>query len=347
MTTNGYPPERRKRSERQLIHPPRANDRIVLPAGFGTRFSVYVYTQDVFDWREKPAGGAETVRYIPEFQRLAEAHGVIPTYLLNYQMAMSGATRDILAPIAEAGRCVIGAQLHPWNTPPFDEGEAPPQSYAGNLTTDLEYAKIATLTQVLTTQFGVRPTVYRSGRYGVGAATAHILTKLGYRMDVSVRPRFDYRVDGGPNFLGHDAHPFWAGPDAMLIEMPIGATFTGHLRRFGRYLYPRIIGFPTVAGAFARAGALSRVALTSEDMPAQAVKEAVRTMDADGMLCLNFSLHSTSLAPGHSPYVRDSADLNALYRWWEEMFTFLAQAKIKPIATDAAIAAAWAMRPTG
>ena len=90
---------------------------------------------------------------------------------------------------------------------------------------------------------------------------------------------------------------------------------------------------------------MSRVALTSEDMPASDVKTAVRTMKADGISCLNFALHSTSLAPGHSPYVRDSADLNALYRWWEEMFTFLAQSNIAPIATDAAIAAAWAMRP--
>ena len=344
MTTNGYPPERRIRNQRLLIHPPRATDRIFLSRDFGTRFTVFVYTQEVFDWQQKGVSGSEAAQHIPEFQRLAEAHGVIPTYLLNYQMAMSGGVRDVLGPIAETGRCVIGAQLHPWSTPPLHAGAETRESYAGKLDADMERAKIETLTTILTSQFGVRPVIYRAGRFGVGPNTAHILSALGYRMDVSVRPHFDHRADGGPNFMRHDARPFWAGPDAMLIEMPVGASFTGALRRFGRYLYPRIVGSRNLAGTFARSGLLSRVALTPEDMPTINVKDAVRAMADDGMSCLNFSLHSTSLVPGHSPYVRNSADLNAFYCWWEEMFLFLAQRQIKPVATDTIIAAAWASR---
>jgi hypothetical protein len=44
--------------------------------------------------------------------------------------------------------------------------------------------------------------------------------------------------------------------------------------------------------------------------------------------------------------VLDSADLNGFYRWWEDMFTFLEQQSIKPIATDAIVAAAWSLRPS-
>jgi hypothetical protein len=346
MTTNGYLPDRRVRSQRQLIQPPRAADRITLPTDFGTRFTVYVYTQEVFNWQETIVGGGDSVQHVPEFQHIAEAHGVIPTYLLNYQMAMSGAVRDIIAPIAEAGRCVIGAQLHPWSTPPEAADQNPRLSYAGKLAFDVEQAKIETLTRVITTQFGVRPTVYRAGRYGVGPNTAAILTKLGYRMDVSIRPGFDYRHDGGPNFANHDARPFWAGPESMLIAMPMGACFTGSLRQFGRYLYPRAVGSRRIAGALARSGLISRVALTPEDMPLAEVKNAVQLMADDGISCLNFAFHSTSLAPGHSPYVLDSADLNGFYRWWEDMFTFLEHQSIKPIATDAIVAAAWSLRPS-
>ena len=43
-------------------------------------------------------------------------------------------------------------------------------------------------------------------------------------------------------------------------------------------------------------------------------------------------------------YVKTSADLNSFYRWWDEMFAYLAELDVKPIASDSLIAAAWATR---
>jgi len=192
--------------------------------------------------------------------------------------------------------------------------------------------------------FGQRPQIFRAGRYGVGPNTATLLSQAGYRMDVSVRPRFDYRADGGPDFRRHDARPFWAGPEQMLIALPMGSCYTGWLRRTGNRLQDAAKRRPKIGGALARSGALSRVALTPEDMPIADAKDAVRALLSDGIQMLNFAMHSPSLCPGHTPYVKTSAELNEFYRWWEEMFAFLASLNVRPIAADAIIAAAWATR---
>ena len=305
---------------------------------------MFVNTQESFERTDKVQGAGETIQHLPEFQRIAEAHGLIPTYMLNHVVAMSGPAHDVLGPIAEAGHCVIGAQLHPWATPPYDEERSPENSYAGNLPAALEAAKIDSLTNAIATHFGQRPVIYRAGRYGVGANTAQLLGAAGYRMDVSVRPRFDYRADGGPDFTRHDARPYWTGNGSMLIELPVGACFTGKLRRFGRYLQHHAQGRPNLGGLLARSGALSRVALTPEDMPLEDAKEAVRVMLGDGLQMLNFAMHSPCLSPGFTPYVKTSADLNTFYRWWEDMFSFLESLNVRPIASDAIIAAAWATR---
>ena len=130
----------------------------------------------------------------------------------------------------------------------------------------------------------------------------------------------------------------------MLIALPVGACYTGWARRAGMVLYEGTRNRPKLRGAMARSGALARIALTPEDMPLADVKEAIRVMLNDGAQMFSFAMHAPSLSPGHTPYVRTSADLNALYRWWEEMFSFLDENNVRPIASDALIAAAWATR---
>ncbi len=344
MSTTGLRPDRRRRTNGALIYPARVTDRIRFPTDFGRRFTIFIYTQETFARTESPANPRDVIRTIPEFQRMAEAHGVIPTYLLNYPVAMSGAAHEIIGAMAENGRAVLGALLQPWATPPFDEELTSANSYAGNLALALERAKIASLSEAIASHFSVQPVIYSAGRYGVGPNTAALLSQAGYRMDVSVRPRFDYRSDGGPDFSRHDARPFWAGPDTMLIELPVGACYTGTMRRFGPLLQRLVMQRNGLGGLLARGNAFARIALTPEDMPIADAKEAVNVMLADGIQLLSFAMHAPSLLPGHTPYVKSSAELNLLYRWWEEMFAYLASRDIKPIASDAAVAAAWAAR---
>src|SRR3546814_2605368 len=117
--------------------------------------------------------------------------------------------------------------------PPFDEAPTRANSYPGNLPRAIEAAKLDVLTDAIVAAFGVRPRLYRAGRYGIGPATTALLAERGYRLDSSIRSRYDYRHDGGPDFgaIGNDA--FWRDAHRRVIELPLTTVFTGLGRRGG------------------------------------------------------------------------------------------------------------------
>ena len=81
--------------------------------------------------------------------------------------------------MVEAGECDVGTQLHPWVNPPFDEAVTPANSFTGNLPVPLQRAKLHALTDAIEAATGMRPTVYRAGRYGIGRHTARLLARGG------------------------------------------------------------------------------------------------------------------------------------------------------------------------
>jgi hypothetical protein len=63
------------------------------------------------------------------------------------------------------------------------------------------------------------------------------------------------------------------------------------------------------------------------------VDEAIRGIDMaldDGLPLLVFSFHSPSLEAGHTSYVRDAGELDALYDWWRRVLTYLDMRGVKP-----------------
>ncbi len=314
-------------------------------ADFGRRFSIFVDTEEEFDWT-KPQSRSQTatshIAYLPEFQALADAHGIEPCYLIDYPVAGTPAAAAIMRHLVEGGKCSVGTQLHPWVNPPFDEEVNLFNSFVGNLPRELEAAKLSVLTAAIKDNVGITPICYRAGRYGVGPNTAELLAAAGYKADLSVRPSFDYRHEGGPDFRASAFRPYWTGPDAALLELPLGVSYTGYVRKLGKLIYPRIQG--RVRAAFARSGMLSRVALTPEDMPAADVKDAISAMLDDGLVYLSFSFHSPSVAPGHTPYVRNSAELSDFYQWWDHILGFLNRRGVLPISLPDVVAAAEASR---
>jgi hypothetical protein len=340
-------PNRRKRNQGRLDHPSRAADRVKFQSTFGTRFVVFVDTEEEFDWRaprSRDSVSTNTIRHLPEFQEVMIAHGVKPVYMIDYPVADNERAAAVLAEMVASGGCDVGSQLHPWVNPPFDEDVNTLNSYAGNLPVELERAKLTALTDRIEKTIGVRPTVYRAGRYGIGENTGRLLEEAGYRVDTSVRPLFDYSFEGGPSFMKHDPRPYWAGPQGDLLELPLGVTFTGQLRRYGRLLFGDGESHNNRIAALARSGMLARVALTPEGMPLDDVKRAVDHMIKDDLRVLSFSFHSPSLAPGHTPYVRTSADLMNFYGWWDKLLAYLAEIGVVPASIDEVVSAAWSMR---
>ncbi|UIJ43691.1 polysaccharide deacetylase family protein [Sphingomonas cannabina] len=323
-------------------HPPlpALGDRVRWPADFGQRFTIFVDTEEEFDWSAPLARDACSVRAtgaIPAAARRFSETGAALTFLVDHPIVTDPASIEHLRTALAEGAHAVGTQLHPWVNPPFDEAINPRNSFAGNLPRALEAAKLDLLTDAITDAFG-QPKVYRAGRYGIGPATLALLAERGYRFDSSIRPGYDYSGEGGPIFLDHGNHAFRT-PEGV-IELPLTTVYTGRARRGGAALY-RIAGVvPKGRGLLARTGLLARVALTPEGMPLSDALEAVRVAAGEGVTLLNFSFHSPSLEPGHTPYVRDAQDLAAFWRWWDAMLTLLDRLGIASASLDEIVAAA-------
>jgi len=316
-----------------LLEPPKAADLATFSSEFGQRFIVTVDTEEEFDWDaplNRDRHGVATVPALRKFQQFCEGFGVVPTYLIDYPVANSALTSQVLGEAVSSGRAEIGVQLHPWVNPPFEEEISEFNSYAGNLGFELERQKFLQLREKIESVFGIAPQIYRAGRYGLGPRTSEILTEFGIAIDTSVRSHFDYSGKGGPNYRSHPLQPYWVDRERRLLELPLTTVYWGPLRQLGNVIYPHLWRTPTARGVLARTGLLERIPLTPEGVTAD---EALRGVDIaidEGLPVLVFSFHSPSLAPGHTPYVRTDEDLDALYDWWRTLFAHLERRGVKP-----------------
>lgn len=305
--------------------PATAAERIAWPDDFGRRFLVTVDVEEEFDWSvplDRRHRSTRAMRAFGPAHRRFAAAGVGLACMVDYPVAVDPASVAILSEVLADGRSEMGAQLHAWVTPPHDEVVDPVNSHAGNLPRALEAAKLDRLTDAIAAAFGVRPRIFRSGRYGLGPATLSLLAERSYRIDSSMRALHDYGAGGGMDFSRIDAHGFRR--DGM-VELPLTSVYTGMLRRRGADLYAGAGRVPHGRGVLARMGLLSRVPLTPEGVGICDALAAIDQAVADDIPLLTFSFHSPTLEPGHTPYVRDAKDRAMFDRWWDAVFERLAR----------------------
>lgn len=285
--------------------------------------------EEDFDWNGpfiRTSSRVTSMRSQYKAHRVFERYGVIPTYLVDFPVASQDEGRGPLKELLEAKQCEIGAQLHPWVNPPFVEVISNRNSYPGNLPMVVEYDKLLALTNMLEEAFGMRPRIYRAGRYGFGPNTAEILRHLGYLVDTSMMPCWNYAPQGGPDFRTVRAEPFWIDRDRMVLEMPISVALVGRAARLapglaGGLFNPISEGIGLTA-AVARLGLIERIRLTPEGIAIDEGKRLIRQMLADGQRVFVLTYHSPSLEPGGTPYVRTSEDLTRFLVWLEEFYDF-------------------------
>lgn len=289
---------------------------------------VVVDTEEEFDW-SKPHSRDETSTLAMECQVRAHEifgrYGIKPTYVIDYPVASQETGYAPLKELYDSGLCQVGAHLHPWVSPPFDEEVCNLNSYPGNLPRALEKEKLVRLTDEIEKRFGQRPTIYKAGRYGVGPETAGILAELGYKIDASVVPQTDLRAEEGPDFRQCGARPYWFG-DAGLLELPLSVGFSGIFSGLGRAgwgLLDTPVGRALKLTAISsRLRLLDRLVLTPEGITHEEHKRLTRTMLASGHRVFSFTYHSPSLKPGCTPYVRDDNDLALFLDRFDRFFDF-------------------------
>ncbi|MCH8923958.1 MAG: hypothetical protein IIA67_12520 [Planctomycetes bacterium] len=205
--------------------------------------------------------------------------------------------------------------------PPIDEPIEPRNSYLCNLPLSLQEEKIGRLTEAIETAFGARPTTFKAGRYGLDFRTIPFLQSLGYTVDTSVIAYMDLTADEGPDYLGFGNEPFRLTPPLAppsnghlpLLEIPcsVGFTrrpFTRWSRMHHRLSHDRLRLLRPI-GVLWHTHLLRKIVLTPEGTHVDDQLRLLRTMAKQPDVVLNVTLHSPSIQPGNTPYVRSEDEL--------------------------------------
>jgi hypothetical protein len=293
------------------------------------RIIISIDTEEDFDWSAPFSPQSKAVHSMSRQhlgQQVLERYGVKPIYLCDFPIADQEAAYRWLRELNEAGRCEIGAQLHPWVNPPQIEEVNERNSFLCNLPLDLQRAKLRALTERLTETLGVRPTVYKAGRHGADASLPDLLKPLGYKVDMSFNPIRDYRPQGGPDHTCYPHTPFWLDQDRQLLSIPLTANVMGALRgdwlRFSDLVWSRTAERFKMASIFRRLNLMNRVALTPEGIPLREAKQLTHFLIEGGHRIFSLCYHSTSLTPGSTPYVRNEKELRRFLGWLDSYLEF-------------------------
>jgi hypothetical protein len=289
---------------------------VSLPSDGPPLLQVVVDTEEEFDWSRpfsRKTTGVRNVAHQLKTQAVFERYGVKPTYVVDYPVASQSIGYGPLRELLADGRCDIGAHLQPWVNPPFVEDVNYLSSYPGNLPPEIEREKLAVLTGTIERNLGVRPSVYRAGRYGLGPRSLGLLDRLGYEIDASVLPGVDLSRRFGPDFSAFGPQPFRFGANGRRLGIPLTVGHVGALATRARALYPwldtRSADRFMLKAAASRLRLMERIQLSPEGFTLVEQVRLVRTLLARGQRIFNLSYHSPSLMPGGAPYVRDDDDL--------------------------------------
>jgi hypothetical protein len=279
---------------------------------------VVIDTEEEFDWScefSRDYTAVKSMKWIARVQDIFDEYGITPTYVIDYPIVSQEEGYRPLLEVYEAGRCVIGAHLHPWVNPPYIEEVSRTNSFPGNLPYELESKKLEVLGQMIGEKFGSFPVIYKAGRYGVGPRTAEILEGQGYEVDLSVCPHMDWSSEGGPNFDHHVSWPYWFGIHRRMLELPLTSGYSGLLRQWGSGLHEvasrPALGWLHGVGIMARLGLLNKVRLTPEGFFEAELISLMKALYQDGLRVFNLAFHSPSVEPGNTPYVNSLSELES------------------------------------
>ena len=290
---------------------------------------VVIDTEEEFDWAQpfdRSNDSVQAMQDIGRAQRLFDEFGIRPTYVIDYPVASQETGYAPLREFASSGRAQIGAHLHPWVSPPFEEPVNAQNSYPGNLPAPLEETKLQELLAAITRNFGTRPHIYKAGRYGLGPNSAKTLCEAGFTIDLSLCSAFDFRGDGGPDYSLHDARPYFSGPEQSLLGIPTTGAFVGRAGAYSPGLY-RLANTPTLRslrtpGILSRLGIVERLLLSPEGHAFEDLVRLTHSLFRCGIRTFSFSFHSPSMRPGCTPYVRNERELHEFLNTCRRYFEF-------------------------
>lgn len=288
-----------------------------LPSGLPPTLFVIVDTEEEFNWGaplSRDNTSVAAMGKIDRFQSVMNRHRITPTYVIDYPVSHQRDGHALLKEFADSGLCRIGAHLHPWVSPPYVEAVTRRNSFGCCLDANVEAEKIRILRDDIAEHLGRRPTVFKAGRYGFGPSTATALEALDFEVDVSVNPRMNYSSEGGPSFDDFDTQPYFFGNSRQLLEIPCSTDYAGITAGNIAPALHRAISAPALqplrAVAIAsRLGLVNKIMLSPEGSTLEEMQQLTRSLLARQVRTFSLTLHSPSVEPGCTPYVRNAREL--------------------------------------
>lgn len=294
------------------------------------KFILTIDTEADNQWTHGIPISTRNIRNIPRLQELCDRYHVLPTYLVTSEVCEDAFAREILREYVRKGDAEVGAHLHSWTTPPFEDTEGLRfndryHPFATELSDSLLGSKILNLTRQIENSFGLRPTSFRSGRYGFDGRVARVLIKHGYLVDSSVTPLVDWSDTsgmpggaGGMNFSDARIEPHAINSDGKTLwEIPITILPTRFPLTTSDRLTRLYLRFDrSIPSAMMRKLYLGNQPLWFRPYKHTTLPDFVRLLRIADRKRLGFIVmmfHSSELMAGGSPYWKDESDLDKLY----------------------------------
>ncbi len=243
------------------------------------------------------------------------------TLLCSHAVFQSADACRVLEEMRDHHGCEIGAHLHHWSTPPFENDELFCQGQP--LRTDridrgLLEARLASLLKAGSDFQGAPLTSFRMGRWDCKNILFPMLSAHGILADSSICPLRAYK-DGADHFLA-PAQPYWAlGRATPFLEIPITQI---PLLTWLPGLWQRCFANSPARDRFHFLAALSGSPFWHGDAVMRLCVRLLRLRRQD-VLCVFW--HSTEIVAGCSPHVPDekAADravsrILDFFRWLRE-----------------------------
>jgi hypothetical protein len=311
-----------------------------------TPFVVTVDTEEEWDWSSGyPIGPTRTanIHRLPKFQAVCERHHAAVTYFVNHAVLVDPAARDVILQLSQRPRVEIGMHIHPWNTPPLQTYEKVPvrDSFLHNLPSELAIAKLNAVHAAFAA-CGLEPISFRGGRYSTGPLIQTWLREHAFVADVSVLPYTRWVDDGAPDYRTRGPEPVRLPGTPPLWELPLSLAFTRLPFAFWnnvlsiaekpplRYLH--------VVGILQKLGVFRKSWLNFENPFWEGMRALIRSLHRAGVPYLCFTIHSSSLLPGGSPYAMSPGDVDRFFGRLNESLNWLAGEEAFSAATIAEIA---------
>lgn len=318
-------------------------------------FIISIDTEGDNQWDHGRDLTVENIKYVPRFQDLCNKYFIRPTYLVTSEVCDDPFAKEIFQDYLKADKAEIGAHLHSWTTPPFQDREGyrfndENHAFATELPGELLEEKVRYLTDQIESSFGVQPLSFRSGRFGFNSRLARILSENKYLVDSSVTPYSSWSIHkgipggaGGPDFIDKTAFPYeYRFDKTSLVEIPVTILPT----RFPLNRYPDLAGhyFKNVDNNFILK-VFRKLFFVNQPMWFRPhswmnmglFKELLSESQYLKLPFIVMMFHSSELMPGCSIYRTDSDSIERLYELLEDFFILLQKENIASVTlTEAA-----------